>query len=130
MGQETSYTPDELASELVSASRTTVGDSLRSITYFTEDQEEQLYLRSDLEPDADLVGFADNERLGFRSQAVYDDTELGAYQFTIRVFERGFLTRVIAGDHGSFVTTDEMPTEEFEELASAVRSVLGSHDPP
>ena len=130
METEPEYTPDELASELVSASRTSVGDSLRSVTYFDEDEQEQLYLRSDLEPDADLVGFADNERLGFRSQSVYADTELGDYEFTIRVFERGFLTRVIVGDHGAFVTTDEMPTEEFEELASAVRGVLGAHDPP
>ena len=130
MEVEPEYTPDELAAELVSACRTSVGDSLRSVTYFDEDNEEQLYLRSDLESDADLVGFADNERLGFRSQAVYEDTELGDYQFTIRVFDRGFLTRVIVGDHGTFVTTDEMPTEDFEELASAVRSVLSAHDPP
>ncbi|WP_232700726.1 DUF7522 family protein [Halobacterium wangiae] len=130
MEPEPAYTPEELASELLSASRTSVGDSLRSITYFDEDNEEQLYLRSDLEPGADLVGFADNERLGFHSQVAYQDTELGNYQFTIRVFERGFLTRVIVGDHGCFVTTDEMPTEEFEELASAVGTVLGSHDPP
>ncbi|WP_435175191.1 DUF7522 family protein [Halorussus sp. AFM4] len=120
---------DELADQLVSAARTSVGDELRSITYFTEDEEEQVYLREGLEADADLVGFADNERLGFRTQAVYQDTELGDYLFNIRVFERGYVTRVIVGDHGAFVTTDEMEMNLFKELASAVGSVLEEHDP-
>ncbi|USZ67765.1 hypothetical protein NGM10_13640 [Halorussus salilacus] len=110
--------------QLVSASRTSVGDELRSVTYFTDDAQEQLYLREGLESDADLVGFADNERLGFRTQAVYRDTELGDYRFNIRVFERGYLTRVIVGERGAFVTTDEMEMDLFKELASAVRQVL------
>ncbi|KMT45683.1 hypothetical protein EL22_28500 [Halostagnicola sp. A56] len=46
----------ELVDELLSVCRTAVGDELRSITYFTEDEVEQLYLRSDLERTADLVG--------------------------------------------------------------------------
>ncbi|WP_134669815.1 DUF7522 family protein [Halorussus marinus] len=116
--------PADLEDQLVSACRTAVGDELRSVTYFTEDAEQQLYLRSDLESDADLVGFADNERLGFHSQSLYQDTELGDYQFTMRVFDRGFLTRVIVGDHGAFVTTDEMEMDLFKELGSALRSVL------
>ena len=116
--------PADLADQLVSTCRTTVGDELRSVTYFTEDDEEQLYLRSDLESDADLVGFADNERLGFRSQSVYQDTELGQYRFTIRVFEHGYLTRVIGGDHGAFVTTDPMEIDRFKDLGTAVKSVL------
>ncbi|UPV74715.1 hypothetical protein M0R89_01265 [Halorussus limi] len=120
---------DDLSDQLVSATRTSVGDELRSVTYFTEDAEEQLYLREDLDADADLVGFADNERLGFRTQAVYQDTELGGYRFNIRVFERGYLTRVIVGDHGAFVTTDEMEMDLFKELASAVESVLAEEDP-
>jgi len=110
--------------QLVSACRTSVGDELRSVTYFTEDEQEQLYLREDLEASADIVGFADNERLGFRTQAVYHDTELGEYRFNIRAFERGYLTRIIVGDHGAFVTTDEMEIDLFHELASAVRSVF------
>ncbi|NHN59494.1 MULTISPECIES: hypothetical protein [Halorussus] len=120
---------DDLADQLVSAARTSVGDELRSITYFTEDAEDQIYLRDGLEADADLVGFADNERLGFRTQAVYQDTELGDYRFNIRVFDRGYVTRVIVGDHGAFVTTDEMEMNLFKELASAVGSVLEGHDP-
>ena len=115
---------EELETELRSAARTVVGDELRSLTYFTEGTVEQLYLRNDLEADADLVGFADTERLGFRSQMDYAGTELGEYQFTIRVFEHGYLTRVIVGDRGVFVTTDELARDRFEELAAAMRGVL------
>lgn len=119
---------DELADELLSACRTAVGDELRSIAYFTDDDVEQVYLRDDLDSTADLVGFADNERLGFRSQKAYGNTELGEYEFTIRVFENGYLTRVIVGDHGVWVTTDALAIDRFEELAVAVRSVLQAAD--
>ncbi|SEQ76194.1 DUF7522 family protein [Natrinema salaciae] len=114
----------ELASEIHSVCRTTVGDELRSITYFTEDDVEQLYLRSDLEQTADLIGFAEHERLGFRSQSAYRNTQLGEYQATIRMFENGYLSRVIRGPHGVWVTTDDMSMERFEELTSALESVL------
>lgn len=114
----------EQRDELVSAARATVGDELRSVTYFSATDLEQLYLRDDLERSADLVGFAETERLGFRSQLDYDGTELGPYAFTIRVFERGYLTRVIVGDHGVWVTTDAMPIDRFEELGSALAGVL------
>lgn len=110
--------------ELVSAARTTVGDELRSLTYFTEETVEQLYLRDDLDRTADLIGFAENERLGFRSQLAYTGTQLGEYQFTIRVFGRGYLTRVIVGEHGAWVTTDAMQIDRFEELAHALAAVL------
>lgn len=115
---------EEQQQAFVSTARTTVGDELRSLTYFTETTVEQLYLREDLEQSADLVGFADNERLGFRSQLAYKGSQLGDYQFTIRVFERGYLTRVITGDHGAWVTTDAMPINRFEELANALATVL------
>lgn len=120
---------DDFHEELVSAARTVVGDELRSITYFTEDTVEELYLRKDLDRTADLVGFAENERLGFRAQMAYTGTRLGEYQFTIRVFERGYLTRVIVGGHGVWVTTDAMQMDLFEELATAVSSVLGELPP-
>lgn len=110
---------------LVSTARTTVGDELRSVTYFDETEEiDQVYLRGDLEADADLVGFADTERLGFRAQTDYQDSELGPYQFTIRVFEGGYLTRVIVADHGVFVTTDPMDLDRFEELGVALTGAL------
>jgi hypothetical protein len=115
---------DDLSGELVSTARAVTGDELRSLTYFTEDEFEQLYLRDDLERDADLVGFAENERLGFRSQAAYAASELGDYRFTIRVFSDGYLTRIISGDHGLWVTTDTMHVDRFEELAQALSAVL------
>lgn len=117
-----------LADELLSVCRTTVGDELRSISYFTEDDLEQLYLRSDLDRTADLVGFAEHERLGFRSQSAYRNTQLGEYEATIRLFENGYLSRVIRGDHGVWVTVDDMSMERFEELTSALESVLEDHD--
>jgi len=124
-----SQPPDPHVDELLSAARTATGDELRSLTYFTEDDVTQLYLRSDLSRTADLVGFAENERQGFHSQSLYADTQLGDYQFTVRVFENGYLTRVIAGEHGLWVTTDSMGMDRFEELASALSSVLRSFDP-
>ncbi len=119
--------PERFAEELVRTSRTVVGDRLRSVTYFDAADEEQLYLRDDLTADADLVGFADSERLGFRSKSVYSGSELGRYRFTVRAFERGYLTRIIADGHGVFVTTDELARDRFEELASALRTVLQDH---
>ncbi len=119
---------EAFADELVSVCRTTVGDRLRSITYFDTTNEEQIYLRDDLESGANIVGFANEERSGFKSKRIYEDTELGDYQFTIRAFEHGYLTRVIHGYHGAFVTTDRLPTDRFEDLASAVDSVLGEYD--
>lgn len=116
--------PADLQSELISTSRTTVGDELRSLVYFTDDVFEQLYLRDDLDRTADLVGFAENERLGFRSQQAYTGTQLGDYAFTIRVFEDGYLTRVIVDGHGVWVTTDAMAIDRFEELATAIETVL------
>lgn len=117
-------TPDVKREELVTSARTVVGDELRSVTYFTEETLNQLYRRNDLEQTADLVGFAENERLGFHSQRMYSGTQLGAYQFTIRVFEHGYMTRVIVGDHGVWVTTDSMHIDRFHELASALAELL------
>jgi hypothetical protein len=119
---------EDTKTQLVSTSRTVVGDEIRSVTYFTPDEFEQLYLRKDLEAEADLAGFADTERLGFRSQTDYADSELGDYQFNIRVFEHGYLTRVIEGDHGLFVTTDPLSRDRFEELAAAISAELAAFD--
>ena len=116
------------ADELLSVCRTTVGDELRSITYFTEEAIAQLYLRSDLEQTADLDTFADNERLGFRSQSAYRNTQLGSYRATIRLFENGYLTRLVRGEHGVWVTTDAMSIERFEELTTALETVVVDHD--
>jgi hypothetical protein len=112
------------AEKIVSAARTAIGDELRSAVYFTTDGHEQLYLRSGLEPDANLDAFVGNERLGFQSQHTYGDTELGEYLATIRTFEFGYLTRASVGDEGVFVTTDEMAIDRFEEVAVALQRVL------
>lgn len=117
--------PATFAEEIRSVCRTTVGDELRSITYFdNENDVEQVYLRSDLEQTADLVGFADLERMGFHSQAAYKHTQLGEYKGTIRMFENGFLTRVIGEKAGVWVTTDDMSMERFEELVVALGAVI------
>ncbi len=118
---------DEFRDELLAACRTTVGDELRSITYFTDEDLEQLYLRADLERTADLVGFAEQERLGFRSQTAYANTQLGDYEATVRMFENGYLSRIITDEHGVWVTTDDMSMNRFEELASAIRTILADH---
>lgn len=115
---------EDRAEELVSAARTTIGDQLRSITYFTADDYEQLYLRSDLEPDADLAGFVDYESLGFDAHTAYHGPELGDYRYTIRVFDGGFLVRVTTGTEGVFLTTDGLTLQDFEEVAVAVRELL------
>ncbi|EMA69767.1 hypothetical protein C461_02531 [Halorubrum aidingense JCM 13560] len=124
-----SHSIDAYADELLSAARTATGDELRSLTYFTADDVDQLYLRSDLSRTADLVGFAESERNGFHAQSLYADTQLGDYRFTVRVFENGYLTRVIDGEHGVWVTTDSMDIDRFEELASALATILRSFDP-
>jgi hypothetical protein len=114
---------------LVRAARTATGDELRSVTYFTEDAVEQLYLREELDRTADLVGFAESERHGFHAQSLYRDTQLGAYQFTVRVFANGYLTRVIANGHGVWVTTDSIEVDRFEELAAALHALLEEFGP-
>ena len=116
-----------VAEELISVCRTVVGDELRSATYFTEEEVEQVYLRSDLDRTADLVGFAEHERVGFRAQAAYRDTQLGEYRATIRMFENGYLTRVVGEDAGVWVTTDDLSMERFEELSTALKAVLAEN---
>ena len=119
----------EFADKLISISRTTVGDALRSIAYFDEDSVEPVYLREDLDRTADLMGFANHERLGFQAQSAYQNSELGEYQATVRMFENGYLTRVIYGHTGIWVTTDEMSIDRFEELATALKSILTEVEP-
>ncbi|MFB6132262.1 MAG: hypothetical protein ABEJ44_02505 [Halanaeroarchaeum sp.] len=116
--------PEELASKITSACRTAAGDDVRSITYFTRSDYEQIYLRSDLEQDADLGAFVEHETLGFDAAEDYRGSELGDYAFTIRRFDNGFLTRVIRGDHGVFVTLDSLTTNRSEEIASALEGIL------
>jgi hypothetical protein len=113
---------------LTGACRTSVGDQLRSITYFTPDAYQQVYLRSDLEADADLSGFVEQARDGFHARTAYRGSELGDYQYTMRVFDRGYLVRVTGDSAGVFVTTDGMTIQRGSEVASALRKVLASRD--
>jgi hypothetical protein len=117
---------EETADQLRSAARTTIGDSVRSITFFTRDDYQQVYLRSDLDHDADLSGFAEYETWGFDAPTAYRGSELGDYRYTIRVFDHGYLVRVLNADHGVFVTTDQLTLQGFEEVAAAIREVLGA----
>ena len=113
-----------LEEQLVSACRTAVGDSLRSVVYFTPDEYEQVYLRADLEADADLSRWVEHEAAGFRAQMAYEGSELGEYQYTLRVFDNGFVTRVVDGDHGVFITTDGITVMRSKEVTRAIGSVL------
>lgn len=116
---------EDVADRIRSVGRTALGESCRSITYFTNDDFEQLYLRDDLEADADLTDFVGHEWRGFRlTQAAYEGSELGAYQFTIRAFENGYLIRVTDEREGVFVTTDPRPLHDFETVADALREVF------
>ncbi|WP_293027315.1 hypothetical protein [Natronococcus sp.] len=115
----------EIADQIETTCRTAIGDSLRSVTYFTRDDYEQLYLRGDLERDADLSTFIGHEWRGFKTaQTAYQQSELGDYNYTIRVFDNGFLIRVTNDREGVFVTTDGLTIKDFEEVATAVEAVL------
>ena len=116
--------PDGLAEQITAACRTAAGDDVRSITYFTRDDFEQLYLRSDLHQDADLGAFVKHETLGFGASDDYRGSELGDYKFTVRRFTNGFLTRVIRKDSGVFVTLDSLTINRSEEIAAALEDIL------
>jgi hypothetical protein len=113
-----------LRGELVAVAQAVVGDRLRSLTAFGPDAHEQLYIREDCEPDADVGAFADVEARAFDAPLAYGDSELGDYRFTIRGFGDGYLTRVAVEDRGVFATTDELPVERFRDLANSLREVL------
>ncbi|UWG48334.1 Uncharacterized protein HSRCO_2061 [Halanaeroarchaeum sp. HSR-CO] len=116
--------PEGLASQITSACRTAAGDDVRSVTYFNRSDFEQIYLRSDLTQDADLGAFVEHETLGFDAAEDYRGSELGNYTFTVRRFDNGFLTRVIRGGHGVFVTLDSLTINRSEEIASALEEIL------
>ncbi|WP_246045703.1 DUF7522 family protein [Halorussus ruber] len=104
---------ESLSDSLVSTARTALGDTLRTVVYFTPEEFDVLYTRSDLyggdpERTRGIKGrFVDNERLGFDSQETYRELheaadaepDIGEYEFTIRVFSDGFVSRVIVDGH-------------------------------
>ena len=127
------------ADELVSAARTGLGDTLRSIVHFTPSTFDVLYARRDLYDDHGAVRDAKSrlvaiERSGFAEKplrtALGGDslgrTSIGPYRFTVRFHDGGFVVRVIEGDSGVLLTTDEMDVRAFEEAAVAVRRILST----
>jgi hypothetical protein len=122
---ENQLLPDEAKERLTRTCRTAVGDSLRSLTYINRFDYEQVYLRDDLERDADLNSFIGNEWHDFKmTQDAYRGSELGDYRYTIRVFENGYLVRITIEDSGVFITTDGITMQDFEALSQAVEGVL------
>ncbi len=126
---ESNLLSTELAENLVTTARTATGDSLRSVTYFTRSDFDQLYLRDDLEQDADLNTFVGHEWRGYRETLnAYQDSELGRYQFTVRSFENGYLLSVARDRRGVLITTDGLSMQSYEEIAQALTQMLGEFE--
>ena len=107
--------------DLIGTCRAIIGDNLRSVTYFTESSHTQIYLRSDLDKDADLAGFTDLESRGLVGAPIaYRGSELGTYLYTIRAFEFGYLLRVLKNNKGVFITTDNITLQDFSEAYLAL----------
>jgi hypothetical protein len=114
-----------VADEVVETCRGVAGDSLRSVTYFTDADYRQLYLRADLARDADLESFTGVEwHESTIIDGAYATSELGEHQYTIRAFENGYLLRVSSELHGLFVTTDDLPMRTFERLGETLDGLL------
>jgi hypothetical protein len=123
---ESQLLSDDIAEQIVTTARTATGDSLRSVTYFTRSNFEQLYLRDDLERDADLNTFVGHEWRGFRdTRNAYQTSELGEYRFTVRAFTNGYLLRVTGERAGVLITTDGLSIQAYEEIADAIEKMLG-----
>ena len=103
-----------------------IGDALRSIVYFTEDDFDQVHLKDYLSAEADIGAFVDNEREGFHRVPTHEGSELGRYEYTIRRFERGYLVRVMSDSAGVFVTVNQVPIDQFDDLATAIEREMNS----
>jgi hypothetical protein len=126
---DTQLVSSDLADQIVTTARTATGDSLRSVTYFTRTDFDQLYLRDNLEQDADLSTFVGHEWRGYRdTDSAYQTSELGAYEFTVRAFENGYLLRVAADRRGLLITTDGLSMQSYEEIAEALDRMLREHE--
>ncbi|WP_435074555.1 DUF7522 family protein [Halorubrum sp. HHNYT27] len=125
------------ADEIVSAARTGLGDTLRSIVHFTPAAFDVLYVRRDLSGDGDAAHEARSrlvaiERSGFAEKPLrtalgegsLERGSVGPYRFTVRFHDDGFVVRVIEGDRGVLLTADEMDVRDFEEAAIAIRGIL------
>lgn len=135
MAFETTLSED-MSDSIVSAVRTSLGDTLRSIVYFTPSEFDVLYVRQDLyesqddarEAKSQLVEF---EQTGFAEGPVRTmlaqregGSDIGPYEFTARFHEDGFVVRIIRDDSGVLFTTDSMDVNAFEDAASALTGLL------
>ena len=128
----------DLATALVSAARTGLGDTLRSVVYFTPSSFDVVYLRQELydSPDAARPAkepLVELERVGFAEVPVRTATaereggsNIGPYEFTVRFHEDGFVIRVLQEDAGVVLTADSMDINAFEDAATAVRRLLAN----
>ena len=126
----------KFADSVVSAARTSLGDTLRSVVYFTPSGFDVLYVRQDLYSSEDAAREAkaqlvDLERVGFAEEPVRTTlahreagSDIGQYEFTVRFHENGFVVRVIQDDAGVLFTADSMDVSAFEDGISAIRGVL------
>ena len=124
------------AERLVSAARTGLGDTLRSVIYFTPSAFDVLYVRQDLyhSPAAARPAksrLVEAERSGFaelplraRHGRSRERSSIGEYQFTVRFHDDGFVVRILEGDAGVVLTTDNMDVRAFTEAATAIRRTL------
>jgi len=123
---------------IVSAVRTSLGDTVRSVIYFTPSAFDVLYVRQDLYGSSDEIHEAKSqlvefERVGFAEGPIRTaiaqregGSDIGPYHFTIRVHDRGFVVRVIVDDAGVLFTADAMDIAAFEDAAAAIVRLL--HD--
>jgi hypothetical protein len=127
------------ADEIVSAARTGLGDTLRSIVHFTPAAFDVLYVRQDVsdasaavhDAKARLVaiersGFAEKPLRTALGEGSLERASVGPYRFTVRFHDHGFVVRLIEGDSGVLFTADEMDVRAFEEAAIAVREILAA----
>jgi hypothetical protein len=130
---------EELATALVSAARTGLGDELRSVLYFTPGAFDVPYVRSDLYEDVEAARAAKEqlvelERVGFAEAPVRtaiagsQQPAIGPYAFTVRFHENGFVVRVLGPDAGVLLTTDSMNVAGFREAATALGRLLAGSD--
>lgn len=120
------------ADSVISAARTSIGETLRSVIYFTPEEMDLLYVRKDLyesrqgamEVKSRLVEF---ERAGFDEAPIRsvlsvpsDPRSIGAYNFSVRIHDDGFVLRILGSDGGVLLTTDDMEVETFEDAEVAI----------
>jgi hypothetical protein len=125
-----------MADSIISATHTSLGDTLRSVMYFTPSSFDLLYVRQDLYPSDEAARerkaqLVELERVGFaeqptRTEIVHsgDSPDIGPYNFTVRFHNNGFVVRVLEGDAGVIFTADSMDVRTFRGAVSAIRGVL------